>query len=111
MKKLFIGNLPYQATESELQQWLVDAGVTAESLVIMRDKFSGASRGFAFAEISDDGMAERAVASCNGKSFSGRQLVVNEARPMGERGDRPQGSGGRGGGGGGRKERGGYNRY
>lgn len=111
MKKLFIGNLPYQASEGELEQFFSAAGVTPDSLVIMRDKFSGASRGFGFAEISDDAAAERAVSTCNGKNFQGRQLVVNEARPMEERAPRGGGGGGRSGGGGGfRKDRG-FNRY
>jgi cold-inducible RNA-binding protein len=113
VKKLFIGNLPYQASEAELQDFFSQAGVHADSVQIIRDKFTGQARGFGFAEFSDDGAAERAVQSCNGKEFIGRALVVNEARPMregggggggGGRGDR----GGRGGGGGGRGGRGDY---
>ena len=110
LKKLFVGNLPYQASEAELQDWFSRAGFHADSVQIIRDKFTGQARGFGFAEFSDDAAADRAVQSCNGKEFMGRALVVNEARPMregggggrgGDRGER----GGRGGGGrGGRGE-------
>lgn len=92
MKKLFIGNLPYQASEAELQDFFSQAGVQADSVQIIRDKFTGQARGFGFAEFSNDAEADRAVQSCNGKEFLGRALVVNEARPMREGG----GGGGRG---------------
>jgi RNA recognition motif-containing protein len=92
VKKLFIGNLPYQASEAELQDFFSQAGVRADSVQIIRDKFTGQARGFGFAEFSNDGEADRAVQSCNGKDFLGRALVVNEARPM-----REGGSGGGGG--------------
>jgi len=102
VKKLFVGNLPYQATEASLNDWLSQVGVRADSVQIIRDKFSGESRGFGFIEIENDGEADRAVQSCNGQDFLGRTLVVNEARPMGDRGsDRGDRGGGRPGGGGG----------
>jgi RNA recognition motif-containing protein len=106
VKKLFIGNLPYQANEGDVEQFFQAAGVTPDSLTIMRDKFSGTSRGFGFAEISDDATAERAIANCNGKNLMGRNVVVNEARPLE---DRPPRSGGKQGGGF-RRERN-FNRY
>lgn len=81
MKRLFIGNLPYQASESEIQNWFAQNGINADSVSIIRDRVSGESRGFGFAEINDDTEAERAVQMCNGQSFLGRRLVVNEARP------------------------------
>jgi RNA recognition motif-containing protein len=101
VKKLFIGNLPYQASEAELQDFFSQAGVQSDSVQIIRDKFTGQARGFGFAEFSNDAEADRAVQSCNGKEFMGRALVVNEARPMRE------GGGGAGGGGGGRGRSGG----
>lgn len=111
MKKLFVGNLPYQATEASLHDWLTQLGLRADSVQIIRDKFSGESRGFGFIEIENDGEADRAVQACNGQDFLGRTLVVNEARPMGDRGgDRgggDRGGGDRGGGGGGRPSGGG----
>jgi cold-inducible RNA-binding protein len=97
LKKLFVGNLPYQASETELQSWFTQAGVNADSVSIVRDRFSGEPRGFGFVEISNDDEAEKAIASCNGQDFLGRTLVVNEARPMT---DRSSGSGARAFGGG-----------
>ena len=108
MKKLFIGNLPYQASEAELQDFFSQAGVQSDSVQIIRDKFTGQARGFGFAEFSNDAEADRAVQSCNGKEFMGRALVVNEARPMREGGGGGGGGGGRGGGRGGRGGRGEY---
>jgi hypothetical protein len=97
LKKLFVGNLPYQASEAELQDWFTRAGFQADSVQIIRDKFTGEPRGFGFAEFSNDEEADRAVQTCTGQDFLGRSLVVNEARPMREGG----GGGGRGPGGGG----------
>ena len=103
MKRLFVGNLPYQANETELQQWFADGGVNLESVVILRDRTTGASRGFGFVEVESEDGATQAIHSCNGKSFLGRKLVVNEARPQGDgnrmqsahtRGDRYRSSGG-----------------
>ena len=93
MKKLFVGNLPYSANETDLQNFFAENGVTLDSVTVMRDRFTGQARGFGFVEISDDSAAGRAVENCHGKDLMGRTLVVNEARPMtsrdgGERGDR-----------------------
>jgi len=79
--RLFVGNLPYKATESDLEGFFADAGVQVDSVNIMRDRFSGEARGFGFVEINDDNAANQAVQSCNGRQFMGRALVVNEARP------------------------------
>jgi len=108
LKRLFIGNLPYQATEAELQDWLTRSGFAADSVQIVRDRFSGEPRGFGFIDFENDAEAERAISTCNGQDFLGRTLVVNEARPAAERG----GGGGRGpgGGGGGGRGRGGDSR-
>ena len=96
MKNLYVGNLPFQATEDDLRDWFANAGVTTNTVQIIRDKFSGNSRGFGFAEILDDAEGDRAIEMLNGKEFQGRALVVNEARPKREGG----GGFGRGGGGG-----------
>ncbi len=108
MKKLFVGNLPYQASETELQSWFTQAGVNADSVSVVRDRFSGEPRGFGFVEIASDDEAEKAVAACNGQDFLGRTLVVNEARPMTER---PSGGGSFGGGNRDRSSSGGRSRY
>jgi cold-inducible RNA-binding protein len=98
VKKLYIGNLPFSTTEDQLQEWFSQAGVTPSGVNLIRDRFTGQSRGFAFVEITNDEEADRAINSLNGQNFGGRNLVVNEARPQAERG----GGGGRGGYGGGR---------
>ena len=98
MKKLYIGNLPFSATEEQLQEWFAQVGVTPSGVNLIRDRFTGQSRGFAFVEVQSDEDADRAINSLNGQNFGGRNLVVNEARPQAERGS---GGGGRGGGGGG----------
>lgn len=109
MKKLYVGNLPFSSTEEQLQEWFAQAGVTPSGVNLIRDRFTGQSRGFAFVEVSNDEDADRAINSLNGQNFGGRNLVVNEARPQTERGGGGRGgygggrgSGGRGGGGGGR---------
>ncbi|MCU1291359.1 MAG: hypothetical protein JWP08_209 [Bryobacterales bacterium] len=99
MTKLFVGNLPYKATEADLQAFFDEAGIRVDTVNILRDRFSGEARGFGFVEISDDSLAVQAVQACNGRALMGRALVVNEARPP-ERRDRPAG-----GGGGGREQR------
>lgn len=106
MKKLYIGNLPFSATEDQLQEWLSQAGVSPSGVNLIRDRFTGQSRGFAFVEINSDEEADRAINSLNGQNFGGRNLVVNEARPQTERSGGGRGSYGGGRGGGGR--RGGY---
>lgn len=104
MKKLYVGNLPFTATEEELTDWFTQAGVTPAAVNVVRDRFSGQSRGFAFVEITNDEEANKAIQALNGQNLGGRNLVVNEARPQREGG----GGGGRGrGGGGGRGGHGG----
>ena len=97
MKKLYVGNLPFSSTEEQLQEWFAQVGVTPSGVNLIRDRFTGQSRGFSFVEVPSDEDADRAINSLNGQNFGGRNLVVNEARPQAERGG---GGGGRGGGGG-----------
>ncbi|MEQ1886828.1 MAG: RNA-binding protein [Bryobacteraceae bacterium] len=85
MKKLFVGNLPYSANETDVQNFFSDNGIAIDSVTVMRDRFTGQARGFGFVEINDDGAANHAVEACNGKELMGRSLVVNEARPMAPR--------------------------
>jgi len=91
--RLFIGNLPFAATEEDINALFSQSGVTADSVQVMRDKFSGKSRGFGFAEIKDSTAANQVISACNGRDLLGRALVVNEARPSvpnggGDRGPR-----------------------
>ena len=104
MKKLYVGNLPFQATEDELRNWFSQAGATLANVSLVTDKFTGQPRGFGFVEINNDDEASRAIQALNGQDFMGRNVVVNEARPPreGGGGGRRDGGGGRGGYGGGR---------
>jgi RNA recognition motif-containing protein len=99
-KKLYVGNLPYSATESTLSDWFTPYG-TVDSARLITDRDTGRSKGFGFVEMSSDEEAEKAIAEMNGKEVEGRALTVNEARPQEPR------SGGFGGGGGGGGRRGG----
>jgi RNA recognition motif-containing protein len=99
LKKLYVGNLPFQATEEQLTAFFAQTGVTAANVTLVRDRFSGQPRGFGFVEINSDEEAERAIQGLNGHDFMGRNIVVNEARPPREGG---------GGGGGGGRGRGGF---
>lgn len=78
--RLYVGNLPYQATETDLQNWFSEAGITLDTVTFMRDRDSGEARGFGFVETGDE-QGALAIENCNGKDFMGRALVVNEARP------------------------------
>jgi len=87
VKKLFVGNLPYAANETDVQNFFSSQGVAVDTVTVMRDRFTGQARGFGFVEIQDDGAAQAAVDSCHGKDLMGRTVVVNEARPMASRTD------------------------
>ncbi len=106
MKRLYVGNLDFSATEDEIRAaFEVHGEVTSVHLVTDRD--TGRSRGFAFVEMADSSQAEQAIGALNGTNLGGRDLVVNEARPRPERGGFGGGGGGRGEGGrGGRGGRG-----
>ena len=99
-KKIFVGNISFQTTETDLSDLFGQVG-QVESIQIITDRDTGRSKGFGFVQMNDDDAATKAIEKFNGMEVNGRALTVNEARPM-ERRD----SGGRGGGGGGR-ERGG----
>jgi RNA recognition motif-containing protein len=86
--RLYVGNLPFQATDSDVRDFFARAGVPVDNVTLMRDRVSGEPRGFGFVEVSDRAAAERAIEVCNGMDFMGRSLVVNEARPMAPGGGR-----------------------
>lgn len=102
MKKLYVGNLPFQVTEEQLSAFFSQTGVTAANVTLVRDRFSGQPRGFGFVEVNSDEEAERAIQGLNGQDLMGRNIVVNEARPPKEGGGRGRGGFGGGGGRGGR---------
>ena len=93
-KKLYVGGLPYSATEDALKEMFAQAG-TVESAIIIMDKMSGRSKGFGFVEMSTDEEAQKGIELWNGKDMEGRTLTVAEARPME---DRPRRDFNRGGG-------------
>jgi RNA recognition motif-containing protein len=109
-KKLYVGNLPYSATDQILSDTFAQCG-TVESAKIIMDRDTGRSKGFGFVEMSSDAEAADAISKFNGADYDGRPMTVNEARPMVPReGGGGGGGGGRGfggGGGGGRGGRGG----
>ena len=79
--KLYVGGLPYAATESQLTTLFAEHG-TVESARIVADKFTGQSRGFGFVEMSTTEEAQKAITALNGSQMDGRSLTVNEAKPM-----------------------------
>ncbi len=83
-KKLYIGGLSYNTTEDALKNAFSQAG-TVESAVVIMDKMSGRSKGFGFVEMATEEEAGKAMEMWNGKELDGRNLTVNEARPMEER--------------------------
>lgn len=108
-KKLYVGNLSYDVTDSDLAK-MFEAHGQVESAQVIMDRDTGRSKGFGFVEMKTDAEAQAAIAALNGQQVGGRTLAVNEARPKPEGGGRG-GSGGRGGYGGGRGGGGGGRRY
>jgi RNA recognition motif-containing protein len=98
-RRLYVGNLPYSATEDQLNELFSRAG-KVDSVRVMRDMATGRARGFAFVEMGTDEEAQKAISELHEQQMDGRALVVNEARPKPE--------GGFGGGGGGGRGRGGF---
>lgn len=80
-KKIYVGGLPYSASEDTLKELFAQAG-TVESAIIITDKMSGRSKGFGFVEMASDEEAKKAIEILNGKELEGRTLSVDEARPM-----------------------------
>ena len=83
-KKLYVGGLPYKTSNDELKAHFEQAGAVLSAVIIM-DKMTGRSKGFGFVEMENDADADKAVSMFHGQDFDGRNLTVNEARPMEER--------------------------
>lgn len=124
-KKLYVGNLPFSAEDSQLEALFGSDGRQVASVRILTDRETGRSRGFGFVEMATPEDAKKAIEALHGKDFMGRALTVNEAREQAPRtggggfgggggggrgGGRGFGGGGGGGGGGGRGDRGGRDR-
>jgi cold-inducible RNA-binding protein len=99
-RKLYVGNLPYSATDASLREAFSASG-TVESVSLITDRDTGQSKGFGFVEMSSDSEAQAAIQALNGSTLEGRQIKVSEAKPKAP-------GGGGGGGGGGRRDGGGY---
>jgi RNA recognition motif-containing protein len=108
-RKLYVGNLTYETTGSDLQR-IFEAHGTVVSAEVIADRDTGRSKGFGFVEMSSDQEAQAAIQALNGQEVGGRQLTVNEAKPREDRGGGGGGRGGYGGGGGGRSGGGGGGR-
>ncbi|MBN2468823.1 MAG: RNA-binding protein [Deltaproteobacteria bacterium] len=104
--KIYVGNLAYGVTDEDLRQAFESFG-QVESATIIKDKYSGESRGFGFVEMSSSAEAQSAIEGLSGTELKGRTLNVNEARPSPDRSRGGRGGGGGGGRGGGRGGRGG----
>ena len=98
-RKLYVGNLSYDVGEADLEALFAQAGAV-ESVTVMRDQMTGRARGFAFVEMGDAAAAQQAINDLDRHPYGGRNLTVNEAKPMA-----PRGNGGGGGFGGGRQRR------
>lgn len=105
--KLYIGNLPFSATEADLREVFGAHGTVTDAIVMM-DRVTGRSRGFGFITFSSPEEGKAAIAALSGADMGGRNLTVNEARPMEDRPPRREGGYGGGGGGGYRGGGGGY---
>jgi RNA recognition motif-containing protein len=90
--KLYVGNLPYQTTESDLQALFEGSGQVA-SINVVRDRATGQARGFAFVEMSDAEGAQKAITELDRHEYGGRNLTVNEAKPKAPRGNSGGGAG------------------
>ncbi len=95
--KLYVGNLPYSVRDADLEQAFAEFG-SVTSAKVMMERDTGRSKGFGFVEMGSDDEAQAAINGMNGQSLGGRNVVVNEARPMESRPPRTGGFGGGGGG-------------
>lgn len=86
--KLYVGNLPFSMSEEELKALFAD--YSTEEISLIKDKFSGRSKGFGFVTIADDEVAKKAMSEVNDKEIQGRQIKVSEAKPLEERPERPR---------------------
>lgn len=90
-KRLFVGGLPYDATNSQLEELFSQAG-KVESVNVITDRYSGQGKGFGFVEMTTEEDAQKAIKTLNGHNLNGRSIVVNEARPQENRGNGNRGN-------------------
>jgi RNA recognition motif-containing protein len=94
-KKLYIGNLEFGVTESDLKGFIESKGLTVKEVRVITDKFSGRSKGFGFAEFETEEQAQAAIDALNEQELNGRKMTVNKARKMEPRSNNFGGGGGR----------------
>ncbi len=94
-KKLYIGNLEFGVTESDLKGFIESKGLTVKEVRVISDKFSGRSKGFGFAEFETEEQAQAAIDALNEQELNGRKMTVNKARKMEPRSNNFGGGGGR----------------
>ena len=82
MNRLFVGNIPFTKSEDALGEWFLSQGFATRSVEIIQDRATNKPRGFGFVELEEDGLAEMAVRSLNGKEFAGRVLTISWATPV-----------------------------
>lgn len=82
-KKLFVGNIPWSASDEDLKKLFAEYGDVEEAIII-KDKFSGRSKGFGFVTFANDDDGDKAVSALHDQEFNGRNIIVNEARPREE---------------------------
>ncbi len=95
MKRLYVGNIPYNSTEEDLRAFFEQAGLQVGNVTLIRDRMTGNPKGFGFVETNSDDEARVAIEKLNGQNFMGRNLIVNEARPPRDFGGGGRGRGGR----------------
>jgi RNA recognition motif-containing protein len=83
-KRLYVGGLPYAATDAELEKLFASSG-TVVSASVVTDRYTGQAKGFGFVEMENDAQADAAIKSLNGATMGGRTIIVNEAKPREER--------------------------
>ncbi len=89
VNKLYVGNLDFNTTEDELKGYFDQKGIQSKSVTLIKDKYTGRSKGFGFVEVESEEVIQKAIESLDGQELNGRKLTVNKARPLKDRTDRP----------------------
>ncbi len=81
MNKIYVGNLEYGVTEDDLRSYLEEKGITAKDIKVIKDKYTGRSKGFGFVEVESDEELQNAIQALDGQALKGRSMKANKARP------------------------------
>jgi len=85
VSKLYVGNIDFNATEDEIRAHFEGKGVQAKSVTLIKDKYTGRSKGFGFVEVESEEVLQKAIEALDGQELNGRKLTVNKAKPPKER--------------------------